>query len=93
MKTAKEWFKEELSGEPLTQENVIEVIKMAQLEVIEETVKLCAENAEIEERDYRKNPTKVENYGQEVSSEYEGIYYGVDTQSILNCAEILKKEL
>ena len=93
MKTAKEWFKEELSGEPLTQESVIEVIKMAQLEVIEETVKLCAENAEIEERDYRKNPTKVENYGQEVSSEYEGIYYGVDTQSILNCAEILKKEL
>lgn len=41
VKTAKEWFEEELSGEPLTQESVIEVIKMIQQEVIEETVKLC----------------------------------------------------
>ena len=69
------------------------LIKRIQIDTIEETVTLCAENAEIEERDYRKNPTKVENYGQEVSSEYEGIYYGVDAQSILNCIEILKKEL
>jgi hypothetical protein len=77
----------------IVKSKILEAIRTAQIDAIEETVKLCAENAEIEERDYRKNPTKVENYGQEVSSEYEGIYYGVDAQSILNCAEILKKEL
>ena len=30
IKTAKEWFEEELSGEPLTQESVIEVLEMVQ---------------------------------------------------------------
>ena len=47
MRTAKDWFEEELSGEPLTQESVIECIKMVQEEVIKETVEECAEKAEI----------------------------------------------
>jgi len=38
MKTAKEWFEEELSGEPLTQESIIEVIKMVQIDTVEEIV-------------------------------------------------------
>lgn len=54
------------------------------LEFGKQLLELAAENAEIEERDYRKNPTKISNYGQEVCSEYEGIYYGVDKQSILD---------
>ena len=33
IKNAKDWFEEELSGEPLTQESVIECIKMVQEEV------------------------------------------------------------
>ena len=47
MRSAKDWFEEELSGEPLTRESVIEWIKMVQEDVIREVVKECAENAEI----------------------------------------------
>ena len=61
-----------------------EDVKLAMIEFGKQLLELAAENAEIEERDYRKNPTKISNYGEEVCSEYEGIYYGVDKQSILN---------
>jgi hypothetical protein len=47
MRTAKDWFEEELSGEPLTQDSVIECIKMVQEEVIRDVVRKCARNAEI----------------------------------------------
>lgn len=83
MKTAKDWFEEELSGEPLTEESVIEVIKMVQKEVIEETVKLCAEKAEAKASEMK--PLKP---GFNMVS-----FFEVDKRSILNCAEILKKEL
>lgn len=91
MKKAEEYLKDFIT-EP-NFEQVEELIKQAQIDAIEEAVKMCAEKAELEQRDYRKNPIKVENYGQEVCSEWEGIYYGGDAKSILNCAEILKKEL
>jgi len=39
MKKAKDWFEEELSGEPLTQENVTECIKMVQGEMIDAIIK------------------------------------------------------
>ena len=61
-------------------ERVIDAMKEACKQILE----LAAENAELEERDYRHSPTKISNYGQEVCSEWEGIYYGVDKQSILN---------
>ena len=83
MKTPKEWFEEELSGEPLTQESVIEVLEMIQKETWNEALDKAAESAEIEERDYKKSPLKTTNLGQEISSEYEGVYYGIDKQSIL----------
>ena len=75
------------------EEEVKDIIKQAQLDVIEETCKFCSENTELELRNYKKNPIQVENLGQEISSEYDGYYYGVDANSILNCAEILKKQL
>ena len=56
----------------------------AMKEACKQALELAAENAELEERDYRKNSTKISNYGEEVCSEYEGIYYGVDKQSILS---------
>ena len=56
----------------------------AMKDAIKQALELAAENAEIEERDYRHSPTKISNYGQEVCSEWEGIYYGVDKQSILD---------
>ena len=40
IKTAKEWFEEELSGEPLTQESVIEAIEMVQLDILSELILL-----------------------------------------------------
>ena len=51
MKTAKEWFEEELSGEPLTQESVIEVLEMIQKETWNEALDKAAENAELVECD------------------------------------------
>ena len=79
MKRAKEIFEEELSGEPLTQESVIEAIKIVQLEAIEETCKVCAENARIkQERGIFCQYVKT---------------ISIDKESILNCIEILKKEI
>ena len=46
MKTPKEWFEEELSGEPLTQESVIEVLEMVQKEAWNEALDKAAESAE-----------------------------------------------
>ena len=84
MKTPKEWVEEELSGEPLTQESVIEVIKMIQEETIEETCKVCAEKADAK---------IITEWSGNTGSEYCDDYAVVDKQSILNCAELLKKEL
>lgn len=64
--------------------DIYRIVKIAMKEACRQTLELAAENAELEERDYRKNPTKISNYGEEVCSEYEGIYYGVDKQSILS---------
>ena len=56
-----------------------EWIKQAQLNAIEETVKLCAENAETKwNGDYIEVPVNTVT---------------INKQSILNCADILKKEL
>ena len=46
MRTPKEWFEEELSGEPLTQESVIEVLEMIQKETWNEALDKAAENAD-----------------------------------------------
>lgn len=51
MKTPKEWFEEELSGEPLTQESVIEVLEMVQKETWNEALDKAAESAELVECD------------------------------------------
>ena len=47
MKTAKEWFEEELSGEPLTQESVIEVLERVQKEAWNEALDKAAESATV----------------------------------------------
>lgn len=63
-----------------------ELIKRIQLETIEETCKVCAEKAKT-----KSNKILVDDI-----KEGENAYIFVDTidkQSILNCAEILKKEL
>ena len=83
MKTPKEWFEEELSGEPLTQESVIEVIKMIQEEVIEETVKLCADVADAD--------FNIINDQFNITSDDIEVY--VLKNSILNCVNILKQQL
>ena len=63
-------------------EEIIEWIRQAQLDAIDETVKLCAEKADID-----------------LIQEWEGIETGyknkvtVSKTSILNCAEILKKQI
>ena len=98
MKTPKEWFEEELSGEPLTQESVIEVLEMVQEEAIEETVKLCYNNAKIEIQQYFNNQKIIlEDEKVFFGSDYpESCYSGrvrVNKDSILNCAKFLKQQL
>ena len=47
MRSAKDWFEEELSGEPLTQESVIEVLEMVQKETWNEALDKAAESATV----------------------------------------------
>ncbi len=80
---------------------VEELIKRIQLETIEATVKLCAENAKIRHDYYDYDTPELYNKYKHEGFERcdgDGVQYGVDVvsidkNSILNCAEILKKEL
>ena len=62
-------------------EFIVRLIKQAQLEAVEETVKLCAENASVENRQLNPNSPIFNQY------------WKVSKKSILDCAEILKKEI
>ena len=77
MKKAEDWYRKNAN----TVLSVPNVIRLAQLEAIEETVKLCAENASL----------KREDVG--FPSAYGDYEWVLDKDSILNCAEILKKEI
>ena len=90
MKSAEEYFKElrfntnhhlGLGDVRLTIAQQEELVKQIQLDAIEETVKLCVKNTKVKykfiDKDY-------------ISDYNRGI---VDKDSILNCAEILKREL
>jgi len=93
MKTAREIFEEELSGEPLNHYAVIEAIQLAQFEAIEETVKLCAERAYLEYADGRYDlPDYAEESHNAVCDDLENCHY-ISRNSILNCAEVLKKQI
>jgi hypothetical protein len=84
MKKPKEWFEEELSGEPLTQESVIECIKMVQQELIDYVVQRCANEADA---DF----TYLGDNLKECGGEYIEVY--VIKSSILNVADTIKSEL
>jgi len=85
----------------VTKPYLLEVIKTAQIDAIEETVKLCAENAKIRHDYYDYDTPELYNKYKHEGFERcdgDGVQYGVDVvsidkNSILNCAEILKKEL
>jgi hypothetical protein len=75
MKTAKDWFEEELSEEPLTQDSVIECIRLVQEEEIEKAADDYAESfrysSEItgwfkqKTKDFKAGASFVENKVQE----------------------------
>ena len=98
MKTPEQYLKEYVGRRyPNTTYNseevdIMEAIKQAQLDAIEETVKLCAENASIDLYDYIG--TSFRKFEQD--NHYginDGTYVEISKESILNCAEILKKRL
>lgn len=96
MKKAKDWFEEELSGEPLTQESIIEVLEMIQIEAIEESCKRCAEEAIIKSfklSKYSKNPRWKLIKDEEVDLFNYDLKTEVSKQSILQVADKLKKEI
>ena len=77
-----------LVGKNVIKPYIIEAIKIAQIDTIEETVKLCAENAKLLFHDGFWKEDKQLEYFQSGENNLQ-----VSKQSILNCAEILKKEL
>ena len=86
MKTPKEWFEEELSGEPLTQESVIEVLEMVQKEAWNEALDKAVESAAV--KAYYKNRYKGSRYkewqeGDDIDLFDTTQMYKVDKQSIL----------
>ena len=69
-------------------EFIVRLIKQAQLEAVEETVKLCAENAKLLFTEGFWKEDKQLEYFQSGENNLQ-----VSKQSILNCIEILKKEI
>lgn len=67
----------DITGRNISAYDIALVIKQAQLDAIEETVKLCAHEA------------TVDFY---TDDDWERVYF-VNKDTILNCAEILKKQL
>ena len=90
MRTAKEIFDEELSGEPLTNYSVEKVIRMVQKETIDEVIKECLKEAVVEVVDHESNIEDLPAYN--------GVntilpIYGVDEDSIIKVGDKLKKQL
>lgn len=96
MKKSKEYIKnidsylveEVLEEFPLVNSTLKEIIRQAQLDAIEETCKVCAENAKLLFHDGFYKEDKQLEYFQSGENNLQ-----ISKQSILNCAEILKKEL
>ena len=87
----------------LTKDELIHLLKQAQIDAIEETVKLCTKNAEIIIKDMysdsfttgdyfvvRYNPSGIDGVYPEECTRHT---VAIETISILNCAEILKQQL
>jgi hypothetical protein len=104
MKNAKEWFEEELSGEPLTQSSVIECIEMVQQELIDYVVQRCANEAKLLEQsnwgnyehfdpspNFKETEKICNNHFGHGDCTYEIIT--VSKSSILNVADKIKNEL
>ena len=83
MKKAEEYYNETEFPEKW---KIIRAIKQAQIDAIEEAVKLCAENAVV-----RVNCGDYETFCY-TNYENDDVIH-VSEESILNCAEILKQQL
>lgn len=83
MRTAKEIFDEELSGEPLTNYSVEEVIRIVQEETIDEVIKECLKEAIIEVVDH-------EEY---IIEDLPAYIYCIDEDSIIKVGDKLKEQL
>lgn len=94
MKKAEQYLKEYVGRRyPNTDYNseevdIMEAIKQAQIDAIEETVKLCAENAKLLFHDGYWKENKELEYFQSGENNLQ-----ISKNSILNYAEILKKRL
>ena len=91
MKKAEQYLKEYVGRRyPNTDYNseevdIMEAIKQAQIDAIEETVKLCAEKAKLKIDGFYNSFTYQDCATDDLIE--------IDKESILNCAEILKKRL
>lgn len=70
-----------------------EIVKIAQIDAIEETCKVCAEKSRVEIVDHEElYISSLPGYNRNIDQVILPIY-GIDEQSILNCAKLLKKEI
>lgn len=88
LKKANEFYRCNIRAEDIyvNEEAALKAIKAAQIDAIEETVKRCAEVAELKE--FNKTPQDRKSISNDM-----GDIYAVDKESILQVAEQLKKEL
>ena len=90
MKTAEEYILHYAPHRAMTQKSVLlleELIKQCQIDAIEETVILCAEKAEVNINGDCDDKFSLR------SQDGEWLVIIVNEDSILNCAEILKKQI
>jgi len=76
----------EHDGSYIPVNEVLNLIKLAQIDAIEETCKVCAENVELKEFD--KTPQDIDSICNDM-----GDVYAIDLEKILAVSEKLKKEL
>lgn len=96
MKKAEDYYKESLlfcegnnGGIQRFKRLILETIKQAQLDAIEETCEVCAENAT-----FIITEDAIIDAGIETDYYADGVFTTrISSESILNCAEILKKEI
>lgn len=84
MRKAEDWYKENAN----TILTIPDVIRLAQFEAIEETCKVCSENAKLLFHDGFWKKNKELKYFQSGENNLQ-----ISKKSILNCVEILKKEI
>lgn len=90
MKKPEQYIEQFYKNESLNSKVIYDFIKQIQVDTIDETVKLCAENVQLGYYEFKED--WMEEPFNMVSDDL-GNIHAINKQSILKCAEILKQQL